>query len=110
MPGAPDRLWDRICRELFVPLAESVVDGMSDYTAKNIFFETTAAFDMTKTEICNSHTKLFYSLESAILRLEEQKNNTAGEKKIEVDHAVKLEKKCQTIKQDILYIQSALQS
>lgn len=110
LPGAPDRLWDKIRKELFVPLAESVVDGMSDYTAKNIFFETTAAFDMTKTEICNSHTKLFYSLESAILRLEEQARSTANEKKVEVGHAAKLEEKCQAIKQDILYIQSTLQA
>ena len=109
LPGAPDRLWDKIRKELFVPLAESVVDGMSDYTAKNIFFETTAAFDMTKTEITTSHIKLFLSLETAIAHLEAQMNSTSNEKKIESGHAAKLEKKCQEIKQDILYIQSTLQ-
>lgn len=110
LPGAADRLWDRIRREVFAPLAESVVADMSDYTNGNIFMETTAAFDKTKTEICMSHIKLFVSLETTLARLEERLSAKGGEKREETAKAAELRRKCEEIKGDILRMQSALQN
>lgn len=110
LPGAADRLWDRIRREVFAPLAESVVADMSDYTNGNIFMETTAAFDKTKTEICTSHIKLFVSLETTLARLEERLSAKGGEKSEETAKAAELRRKCEEIKEDILRMQSALQN
>ena len=110
LPGAADRLWDRIRREVFAPLAESVVADMSNYTVDNIFEETTAAFDKTKTEICTSHIKLFVSLETTLARLEERLLAKGGEKDEEVAKAAELRRKCEEIKCDILHMQSVLQN
>ena len=108
--GAADRLWSNITNNLFEPLAEKVVDGMSDYTINNIFMETTAAFDKTKTDICTSHIKLFVSLENAITRLEEQLQTTTEEEALAQTDMQKLKTECEKIKTDILYLQSRLQN
>jgi len=108
--GAADRLWANITNNLFEPLAEKVVDGMSDYTINNIFMETTAAFDKTKTDICTSHIKLFVSLENAITRLEERLQTTTEEEALARTDMQKLKTECEKIKTDILYLQSRLQN
>lgn len=110
LPGAADRLWDRIRREVFSPLAESVVDDMTKNTGEIIFEETTAAFDKTKTEICTSHIKLFVSLETTLARLEERLSATDEQKDEEVAKAAELRSKCEEIKRDILQMQSVLQN
>lgn len=109
-PQAADWLWNKITKNLFAPMAEAVVNGMSDYTSSNIFLETTAAFDMTKTKICMSHIKLFVSLEVTLSELEERLRAKSGERTQESEKAAELKRKCEEIKSDILYMQSSLQN
>ena len=110
LPGAADRLWNRIRSELFKPLAEGVVDDMSKDTSESIFMETTAAFDEIKTKICTSHIQLFVSLETTLVRLEERLSAKGGQRDEEAAKAEELLCKCEEIKNDILRMQCALQN
>ena len=110
IPGAADRLWDRIRRELFQPLAESIVDDMPEDTGESIFMETTAAFNEISTKICRSHIQLFVSLETTLARLEERLSAQGDQRNEETAKAAELRHKCEEIKDDILRMQHALQN
>lgn len=108
LPGAADKLWENITKELFAPLAIDVVDGMSDYTVNNIFEKTMDAFDDIKMSICESHIRLFISVEKAISELEQQGVDYGNRQNQAKTAAAEIKAECDRIKNDILAIQYEL--
>ena len=110
IPGAADRLWNKILKELLKPLAESVVEDMPKDTSESIFMETTAAFNEISTKVSTSHIQLFVSLETTLAELEGRLSAKGGQRDEETAKAEELRRKCEEIKNDILRMQCALQN
>ena len=101
LPNAADRLWNKIIEELFKPLAQDVVTGMTVDTAESILSKTEAAFSETMIGICESHIRLFTEVEKAIGELEKLDGNFAAWRGREETFARELKKECGKIKDDI---------
>ncbi len=101
LPNAADRLWEKIIAELFDPLAQDVVVGMTVDTASSILSKTEAAFNETMIGICESHIRLFTAVEKAIKELEQQGGDFAAWRGREEAAANKLKEECNKIKEDI---------
>jgi len=101
LPDAEERLWEKITLELFFPLVEKVVVGMTLDTVKSILGKTETAFNEAMVGICESHARLFVSVDRAIEELEKQGGSYAAWQEKEKEFAEKLRKECNRIKDDI---------
>lgn len=101
LPDAAERLWEKITLELFFPMVEKIVVGMTVDTANGILTKTETVFNETMVDICDSHSRLFVSVDMAIAELEKRGGNFAAWEKQEKEFAAKLSKECNRIKTDI---------
>ena len=107
--AGPEMLWENVRKQLFVPLAEHIVEHMPEHTAETVYEKTAEAFHLTTAEICKAHMALFVSLEMGIAKLEADISTADAAADRNATDTGRLKTACEEIKQDILAIQYRLQ-